>query len=375
MQTLVDNITLLKPETLVEINQVVVECGHALLKKKPCDELHARCDSFVVETDVHYPTDTNLLWDAMRKVLNGIGQACEKHGVSGWRQYRYNLRQVKKHFNRTRKVRYSNSTNPQQKVKREQEVHETYRAYLLISTMLIERTEVSLIELAAHDLIGAEAIARYIKHARRQIDQIERRVLKGEIIAHEEKVFSIFEEHTEWVCKGKAGVPVELGVRVCVLEDQHQFILHHHIMWKETDDKVAVAMVDAAQQRYPQLRQCSFDKGFYTPDNLTALNESLDLAVMPKKGRLKQEDQARESDERFQQARRKHSAVESCINNLENRGLSRCRSYGKAGFERHVALAIVSCNLHRLGLILQRNERKRLQRQTQRNQKKLAEAA
>ena len=55
-------------------------------------------------------------------------------------------------------------------------------------------------------------------------------VLAGETIPHEEKVFSVFEEHTEWISKGKAGVPVELGLRVCVLEDQHGFILHHRVM-------------------------------------------------------------------------------------------------------------------------------------------------
>ena len=73
----------------------------------------------------------------------------------------------------------------------------------------------------------------YIAHAERQIDQIRRRVIYGETIPHEEKVFSIFEPHTEWIGKGKAGVPVELGLRVCVLEDQHRFILHHQVMEKK----------------------------------------------------------------------------------------------------------------------------------------------
>lgn len=204
---------------------------------------------------------------------------------------------------------------------------------------------------------------------------LERRVLKGEVIPHEEKVFSLFEPHTEWVSKGKAGVPVELGVRVCVLEDQHQFILHHHIMWKQTDDKVAVAMVEAAQQRYPQLRQCSFDKGFYTPNNVKELNQRLDRTIMSKKGRLNQADQTREQDEAFRLARNQHAAVESCINNLEQRGLDRCLSYGKPGFERHVALSIISCNLHRVGLILQRKERARLQRAERRKKKQFAVAA
>jgi len=97
-------------------------------------------------------------------------------------------------------------------------------------------------------------------HAERQIDQIRRRVVEGEKIPHEEKVFSVFEEHTEWVSKGKAGVPVELGLRVGVLEDTMGFVLHHQVMEKQTDEKVAVDMVEAAQARFPTLGQCSFDK-------------------------------------------------------------------------------------------------------------------
>ena len=58
----------------------------------------------------------------------------------------------------------------------------------------------------------ASAIECFITHAERQIDQIHRRVILGEKIPHGEKVFSIFEEHTEWISKGKAGVPVELEV-------------------------------------------------------------------------------------------------------------------------------------------------------------------
>ena len=62
-------------------------------------------------------------------------------------------------------------------------------------------------------------IEYYLGHAVRQIDHVERRLLKGETIPQDEKVFSIFESHTRWISKGKAGTPVELGVPVCVLED------------------------------------------------------------------------------------------------------------------------------------------------------------
>ncbi len=87
------------------------------------------------------------------------------------------------------------------------------------------------------------------------------------MIPHEEKVFPIFEPHTVWISKGKTGVAVELGVKVCILEDQHPFILHHHVMEKQTDDQIAVAMATEAKKHFPTLNTCNFDKGFHTPAN------------------------------------------------------------------------------------------------------------
>ena len=101
--------------------------------------------------------------------------------------------------------------------------------------------------------MGISSVARilsietYIAHAERQIDQIRRRIIDDETIAHHEKVFSIFEEHTEWINKGKAGVSQELGLGVCVLEDQYGFILHHHVMEKQQDVDIAVTMVARGQ--------------------------------------------------------------------------------------------------------------------------------
>jgi hypothetical protein len=196
----------------------------------------------------------------------------------------------------------------------------------------------------------------FIGHAWRQIDQIRRRVLENERIPHEEKVFSLFEAHTEWISKGKAGVPVELGLRVCVLEDQFGFILHHQVMEQQTDDQVAVPMVEAAQARFPELRQCSFDKGFHSPANQRILGELLDLPVLPRKGRLSQAARDIEEADAFQAARRAHSAVESAINALEVHGLDRCPDHGLDGFKRYVSLAVVGRNIQILGAILRKQE-------------------
>ena len=100
---------LLTPELLSEIGQLVVESGHAVARKKPGEPLRGRCDSFVVETDVHYPTDVNLLWDAMRCLLGELGRAARKHHLGGWRQWRHLTQEVKKCFNKVRSTRRAKS--------------------------------------------------------------------------------------------------------------------------------------------------------------------------------------------------------------------------------------------------------------------------
>ena len=192
----------------------------------------------------------------------------------------------------------------------------------------------------------------YLIHAERQINQIRRRVLEGETIPHEEKVFSLFQPHTEWISKGKAGVPVELGLRVCVVEDSYRFILHHQVMEKTTDDQIAVSIVKQSQSRFPALKTISMDKGFHSPNNQIQLKERLDLVILPKKGRLSEADKVRESEVEFVQLRRQHSAVESAINALEVHGLDKCPDQGIDGFKRYVALAIVARNIQRLGVVV-----------------------
>ncbi|MCP4899677.1 MAG: ISNCY family transposase, partial [bacterium] len=277
LQTIKDNVRLLTEEVLDEINQIVVRGGHDLLGKAD-EPLAGRCDSFVVETDVHFPTDTSLLTDAMRKVIGLCGQAGEAFGVLGWRQSQYNFQCLKNLYRKAVKLKRSSSKDEAKVEAREAQIKEAHEAFLDRSTYYLDRAKDTVKELQKINFADAivEEIDCYISHAERQIDQIRRRVIKGEKIAHEEKVFSVFEGHTEWISKGKAGVPVELGLRVCVLEDTMGFILHHQVMEKQTDDKVAVSIVEETQARFARLRLCSFDKGFYTLQNREALQERLE---------------------------------------------------------------------------------------------------
>ena len=202
-----------------------------------------------------------------------------------------------------------------------------------------------------------ENLKDYIAHGHHQINLIYRRVIEHQQIPHNDKVFSLFEPHTEWISKGKAGVPVELGLRVCVLQDQFGFTLNHHVMQRQTDDQVAVPIAKGAKQRFPMLSQVSYDKGFWSPGNLEELDGFLERAILPKKGRLSAEDKQREHHLEFTRAKRKHSAVESDINALEANGLDKCPDKGIDAFKRYVALAVLGGNLKRLGRILQERDR------------------
>lgn len=365
LQTIKDNISLLTPELLDEINQVVVRAGHHAICGTHEIKLKGRCDSFVVETDVHYPTDINLLLDAVRKMLFSLGRVCEAVGFTQWRQYRHIFQKIRRQYHRVRRLKHSSSKNDEKKAEREALIREEHRTYVDMVEIYVDRARESLgaLQTGSADLSPTLwLIDSYIAHAERQIDQIRRRVLQGETISHHEKVFSIFEQHTEWISKGKAGVPQELGLGVCVLEDQHGFILHHRVMTHEKDVHIAVPMVAAAKRRFPQLAACSFDKGFYSASNRENLGKWVDGVVLPKKGKLSKEDKRIESEEEFIECRRKHSAVESAINALENHGLDRCRDNGLKGFKRYVALAVVARNLQKLGAVLREKKIKRQER-------------
>ena len=368
LQTIKDNVVLLTPAILDEVNQIVVKAGHSLISSEYDQQLPGSCDSFVVETDVHYPTDTNLLFDAIRKTISLIAIVCFEVGITAWRQSDYNIKKVKRLLRSIQRLKRSASKDEAKKQKREQFITDKHLDYIDVcqgfvlkakETILILR-ELGLLSLSQD--LRLSVVEQYIRHAERQIDQIHRRIVLDEKIPHDEKVFSIFEPHTEWISKGKAGVPQELGLGVCVLKDQYGFILHHQVMEQQTDDKVAVAMAQAAKDRFENLVGCSFDKGFYSPDNRRKLSNLLDYVVLPKKGRLSAKDREIEQSEEFMESRRKHSAVESSINALENHGLDRCLDHGLHGFKRYVALSVLARNIQILGHLIQQKELKQQKR-------------
>lgn len=290
----------------------------------------------------------------MRCLIRESARAANERGLGGWRQWHHLTDTVRKRFNAVRRPRQSTP--------------ERVRAYLDRCRKLVVRAEGTLDKLQdprrrvfpGHG--NPDLIDHYMGCAEKLMDQVRRRLPEGETIPHCEKVFSVFEPHTRWISKGKAGVPVELGVPLCIVEDECGFILNHRIMWEGSDVDHAVPMVEETQSVYPSFKSCSFDRGFHSPVNRLRLDELLDHNVLPRKGRLGRADIIREGDATFVAMRKGHPAVESAINNLEHRGLDRVRAHGPDGFERVVGLSVLAFNIHRLGLLIRRRRQLLLKR-------------
>jgi hypothetical protein len=364
LKTIKENVPLLTPEVLERINEVVVRAGHRLIGKKKEEDgaLRCRVDSFVVKTGVHFPTDVNLLFDAARKAMELTRDLAELTGAAGWRQGEHLIGKLKKQLRRIENFKKRETKSEKRKVKREKELGKRYRAYLGDALAVVKRAKETLAALPdaarlENKLLIGE-IEKYAARAERQADQTRRGVFGGEKIPHGEKVFSIFEPHTEMIIKGKAGVAFELGLNVCVVEDQHGFIPRHRVMEGEGDVDVAAPLMRETKARFPEITSVSCDRGFYSPENRMELLRIIDKVVMPRKGRAAPE----ESGGEFIAARRAHSGVESAINALGHGGLDLCPDSGIDGFKRYVALAVVAYNLHTLGAMFFKKENRRARR-------------
>ena len=259
----------------------------------------------------------------MRCTVRYATQPAESLGAGGWSQHKYVTRKIRKSFN---KVRTSNKANRSP---------ERVEEHLALSIEYVQRAgslaqHSSTVPISDQDQVKVLLIQHYDTHARPQIDQISRRNLKGETIAQDEKEFSIFEPHTYWISKGKVRVPQELGVAVSVVEDQYRFILQHQIMWEGSDVDYAVSLVADTRASFPDLRACSFDKGFHSPANQRELGDLLDECTVPRKGRLSGEARKHESKEWFKDARKRHPGVESAINHLDHCGFDWVRAAYRA---------------------------------------------
>ena len=372
-QSILDNVSLLDEALLRDIDKLVVDAGHKLVKKKEDEALKLKSDSYSLETNVHFPTDLNLLWDSVRKCLDMIGKLQEITSLKGWRKIK-NLRKMLKSLFRTTSHHVFKGKDEHQK---KQYVKQYLQQARMLEARVAELIKHPPIAIGSQELIIAiiEQLEKYKMYVTKFTDQIERRLLKGEVIPAEEKIFSIFEEHTEWITKGKLNRRVELGHLLLITTDQYQFIVDYKVMEKQKDASQVSSLCERIKKNFPgkKLYSHSFDKGFWSKDNLTTLQEAkIEQAILPKRGRHNKEDKERESKPTFKKLRNAHSAVESNINMLEHHGLNRCMDKGLRNYKRCVGLSVLAYNLHILGNALKAKE---LAEEAKREKLRLKQAA
>jgi len=346
-----DNVTLIRPETLERINHLIVGEGHRLV---PQAVEKVRADSFVMETNIHYPTESSLIRDGLRKILQSGSAMAELLGASGWRQHQHlyqNVRQLARGIDRiaARKGKgYKARLKPLYG-----ELLDQAAAILDRAQQLREQVKGSLdLEVIGWDM----QMKDFMEKTRQVCGTATRRVLLDDKkVANGEKLFSVFEPHTQLYKRGKAGEPVQFGRQVLVFEDAIGFIAHACLMPRDASDKdVVVEQTRELQQRLGGgIKQASFDRGFHSPKNQQALAEIIAHLCLPKPGARQAAQQEQEATVEFHQSRQRHSGIESAINALQaGNGMERCRDRTEPGFGRYIQLGVLGRNLHVLGKVV-----------------------
>ena len=345
-----DNLCLLKPATIEKLSHLIVAEGH---RHQPEAAKQSRADTFVVETNIHWPTESTLIRDGIRKVI----ELCELlAGVlksDGWRQAAHLLKQVKR---RSRNIeRISSRKGPRYQVRLKRE----YRELLELSGKITQRARQLLEATATRPELAASGPVAQLRLFLERTEQVRqtarRRVIEGKQVPNDEKLFSMFEPHTQLYKRGKAGQPVQFGRLVLIYEDAAGFITHTYLLSRQEQDRdVVVPQTRIVQSRLQgAIEEASFDRGFHSPDNQRELAQIIARPCLPKPGARQSAEQTRQATVSFRQARQRHAGVESAIGALQvGNGLKRSRDRSEVGFERYVALAVLGRNLHTLGKLL-----------------------
>jgi hypothetical protein len=346
-----DTLALLKPDTLERINELVVRHGQQLHGDAAAK---VRADSFVCETNIHYPTESSLIWDGMKKLVPLCRKLAASLGIEGWRQWSSELKKIKQQAREIARLSSSNSPTVKSGI---------YPAY----GILLNRVGKVMNRIRSLQKTGCAATLR--KDQTRWLAQIDRfyaptskvvstafrRTQLRETVANEDKIFSIFEPHTQLYRRGKAGEPNQFGRLVLVYEDAAGFISHYYLMGRqELDSDVVVEQTKIAQQKHGgEIEDASFDRGYFSKSNQTELKSVVPHPCLPPRHRNQYAAWLQEASVRTHDSRKRHSGIESAIGCLQSgNGLKRCRDRTEEGFERYLGLAVLGRNIHVLGKLL-----------------------
>ena len=344
----------LTPATMQAINQAVVQAAVQLGLE---DGKQLRVDTTVVQTDIHYPTDATLLWDTVRTVTRLVDKLHQElpRGVRGF-------------TNRTRSARRRmQALERMSATQRHTQQEPKYRELLRITGQVLESARQVVKKTAkikGVDVLGGVAIDQlrqqitaYCDLGEKVINQTRRRVLDGEQVPPDEKVYSIFESHTHLIKRGKQRQPVEFGHKVFLAESSQGLITDYQILDGNPADSTQVqTSLDRHQQVFQHSPEVyAGDRGFYSAANVdTCQQAGVSQVCIPQRGGQKTAEQAAlERSRAFKQGQRFRVGIEGRISVLfRGRGMKRCRAKGRERFEVLVGAAVLANNLLRIAELL-----------------------
>jgi transposase, IS5 family len=352
----------LTPETLKAVNDLVVQAAVELGLE---DGTKLRVDTTVVQTDIHHPTDNTLLWDVVRVVTRLIGRLAKA----------LELRRIKGFCDRTRSAR-RRMYEIQRMTTRQRQEQQTgaYRVLIGIAEKVVESARMALEktnkargrDMLADMAIGEirKEIERYCGLGSRVIDQARRRVLHGEQVLNAQKIYSIFEPHTDLIKRGKVRTPIEFGHKVFLAESAQGLITQYEVLKGNPSDEVHVAPSlqrhKQAFGRAPELY--GSDRGFFSEQNVTSCTRhGVKVVCIPQRGgRKTPEREACEKSAEFKEGQRFRAGIEGRISVLfRGRGMKRCLAEGAERFELWVAAAVLANNLMNIAALLARQSSRR----------------
>lgn len=330
--------TALQAPTLLTMNTVLA--NYAITAEMISGEKQ-RMDTTVYETNIHYPTDSSLLWDSFRTLARLI-RIVQKELPQLGLDHRFHDKKVKKLVTFIARNASSKNKKTQRKIKQTYATLIQRVAWILGVGRQVEKC-----------LAGAgytvEALSHYLPLVARIVDQADRRVLKGETLPPDEKLYSLFEEHTELIVRGKAGKPIEFGHKILVAQTGEKFIHHYAVVEKRIEDKeLLMPAVNAHKTlfgHYPDV--LSTDKGFYeSMQQIEGLEELIPVVSIAKKGRRNQAEYERETSDAFIDGQRFRAGSEGSIS-VSKRAfkLGRCFFKGFKNYAASVGFAVLCHNL------------------------------
>ena len=341
----------IRPETWKQVNHLL---ARAAVKGGWIEGEKLRIDTTAVETNIHWPTDSSLLWDTYRTLARYIERVREIDPLAVGDR-RVLLRKVKK-------LQQKIARRASKKSSAAEAVKPLYiKLFGLVENILQWSGEIAedLAPRIAKHRYGPmeqatmefclEAVLHFQALGNRVLDQARRRIIDQETVPNEEKIFSIFEPHTELLIRGKAGKPVEFGHMIQIQQVEAKFITDYNVFdAKPVEPQLVEPAIESHRELFGQYpSQFSADKGYYeSMEQIAKLGRIIDVVGINKKGARTPEETERETDPAFRHAQRFRAGVEGTISFLKRvLGLFRCYNKGWEHYAATVGATILAHNL------------------------------